>query len=138
MEKPDDCDQMSVNSTELDSLFWEGAKHGVLLITRCSVCQSLCHPPLPMCPSCQSINNWEAAEMSGRGVVHTWIVSKHPSELDPPSRIVVLVQLDEGPRVVSNLRDVDDGDVRNEMEVQVFFEEVDGVVVPQFRPAPRV
>ena len=129
---------MLVSSTELDSILWEGAKQGVLLIARCSICQSLCHPPLPMCPSCQSIDSWEAAEMSGRGVVHTWIVSKHPSKLDSPSRIVVLVQLDEGPRVVSNLQDVDVAQVRNEMEVQVFFEEADGVVVPQFRPALRV
>jgi uncharacterized OB-fold protein len=65
-------------------------------------------------------------------------VSKHPSQLDSPTRIVALVQLDEGPRVVSNLRDVNQAAVCNEMEVQVFFEEVDGVVVPQFRPAQRV
>jgi uncharacterized OB-fold protein len=76
--------------------------------------------------------------MSGRGAVHTWIVSKDPSALESPSRIVVLVQLEEGPRVVSNLRGVEVAEVHNEMEVEVFFEDVGGVAVPQFRPAESV
>jgi hypothetical protein len=48
---------------------------------------------------------------------------------------VALVELDEGPRLVSNLTGVASADVRNGMRVEVGFDEVDGVKLPQFRPA---
>ena len=48
------------------------------------------------------------------------------------------MQLAEGPRFVSNLIDVDTGEVRNVMAVQLCFREVDGVTLPQFQiVAPR-
>ena len=50
-------------------------------------------------------------------------------------RIVVLVELEEGPRIVSNLLGVQPEDVRNDMAVAVCFERFDGgVTLPQFRP----
>ncbi len=51
------------------------------------------------------------------------------------ARIVVLVQLEEGPRIVSNLLGVRPEDVRNDMAVRVCFERFgEGVTLPQFRP----
>jgi uncharacterized protein len=113
---------------------------GRLLIARCASCANLQHPPTPMCPHCGSVE-WSVQEASGQGTVHSWIVSHHPNEMgdtDETSRIVVLVQLEEGVRLVSNLREIDPGDVRNDMDVEVTFAEVDGVRLPQFRPARRV
>ena len=52
---------------------------------------------------------------------------------DAELRIVVLVELDEGIRFVSNLLGVNDADVQNGMEVALSIEDVDGVVLPQFR-----
>jgi uncharacterized protein len=51
--------------------------------------------------------------------------------------IVVLVELDEGVRVVSNLRDIDPSDVKVGMAVEVFYQAFndDGLVLHQFRPA---
>jgi hypothetical protein len=89
-----------------------------------------------MCPRCGSVD-WTVQESSGRGTVHSWIVSRHPTEPDDAPRIVVLVDLEEGVRLVSNLSGVDAADVRNDMAVEVMFEAVDGVVLPQFRPAGR-
>ena len=77
---------------------------------------------------------WETQESAGRGIVHSWILSHHPTEPDAEPRIVVLVELEEGPRLVSNLCDIDAADVRNEMPVEVCFRELDGVLLPQFRP----
>ena len=87
-----------------------------------------------MCSECHSVE-WDTQESSGHGQVYTWIVSHHPTKPDAEPRVVVLVELDDGIRFVSNLLDVQADTVRNGMEVVVSIEEVDGVVLPQFRPA---
>ena len=87
-----------------------------------------------MCPWCGSLE-WDVQELSGRGTLHSWIVSRHPSEPDDMARIVALVELDEGVRLVSNLVGIDAAEVQNEMALEVLFAEVDGVALPQFRPA---
>jgi uncharacterized OB-fold protein len=86
-----------------------------------------------MCPQCGSVT-WDAREASGRGTVHSWIVSHHPTEADDAPRIVALIELDEGVRLVSNLQDIEPEEVRNDMAVEVVFMEIDGVRLPQFRP----
>jgi uncharacterized OB-fold protein len=118
-----------------DSYFWDGVADRTLLLRRCSGCGELQHPPTPMCGNCHSLE-WETQKATGRGTVYSWIVSKHPSQPDEqPPRIVVLVELDEGVRLVSNLVDIDPADVRNDMAVEVtFVEQGDDVVLPQFKP----
>jgi uncharacterized OB-fold protein len=117
-----------------DEFFWNGVTEGRLLVRRCAGCQQLAHPPSPMCPRCGSLE-WHVQELSGRGALHSWILSQHPSAPDDMSRIVALVELDEGVRLVSNLCQVDVADVENGMLLEVVFAEIDGVVLPQFRPA---
>jgi hypothetical protein len=117
-----------------DEYFWSGVAEDRLLARRCARCGRLQHPPSPMCPACGSVE-WDVDELSGRGTVHSWIVSHHPTESDDAPRIVALILLDEGLRLVSNLHGVDADDVTNDMEVEVVFVDVDGVRLPQFRPA---
>ena len=118
----------------LDTPFWEGVRQHKLLLRRCAGCGTLQHPPTPMCGSCHGLE-WVDHEASGRGTVYTWIVSHHPSEPDATPRIVALIELEEGVRLVSNLQGVSPDDVRNDMAVSVTFEELDGgVVLPQFVP----
>ena len=89
-----------------------------------------------MCPQCGSVD-WDVQELSGRGTLYSWIVSHHPNETDEATRVVALVELDEGIRLVSNLQDVDPALVENGMAVTVTFVDVDGIRLPQFRPAPK-
>jgi uncharacterized protein len=116
-----------------DEYFWQGVSEGRLLLQRCASCHTLRHPPVPMCGRCHSLQ-WDTHPAAGRGTVHSWILSHHPTEPDAVPRIVVLVELDEGLRIVSNLCDVGVDEVRNEMRVEVCFRELDGVLLPQFRP----
>ena len=116
-----------------DESFWNGVKQGKLLLARCARCSRLQHPPSPMCPHCGSLD-WEAHPASGRGKVQSWIVSRHPSEPDDAPRIVALVDLEEGVRLVSNLQDVEVANVKNDMPVEAVFADVDGFTLPQFRP----
>ena len=114
--------------------FWDGVREGRLLLQRCSGCSAFRHPPGPMCPACLSLE-WEAVEASGRGTIYSWVLSHHPTEPDAEPRVVVLVALDEGVRLVANLQGVPRQEVVNDLPVEVFFDEIDGVRLPQFRPA---
>lgn len=117
-----------------DAFFWEGAAQHRLLIQQCGGCGELRHPPTPMCPDCGSLERG-AVESAGKGSILTWIVSRHPTEPDAEPRIVILVQLDEGTRLVSNLVDADATQVTNDARVEVCFIDFDGTVLPQFRLA---
>lgn len=118
------------------AFFWNGLRDQKLLVQRCTGCGALRHPPRPMCPKCNSLA-WDTLESSGRGSVHSWVMPQHPRFpfLEYPY-IVVLVELAEGIRLVSNLREVAPGEVRVGMPVQVFYEAFDDdLVLHQFRPA---
>ena len=125
--------------TRDDQFFWDAIADGRLVFQRCTDCGAMRHPPAPMCGDCRSVE-WDTQESTGHGHVYTWIASHHPTKPDAEPRVVVLVELDEGVRFVSNLLGVDpstvlDGSVQNGMEVAVSIEAVDGVVLPQFRVA---
>jgi uncharacterized protein len=113
--------------------FWEGVQARKLLFQKCSDCGALRNPPGPMCPHCQSLH-WEPRESQGLGTVAGWVLSKHPSRPDDQPRLVVLVSLNEGIRMISNLSDVAVDQVTEGMPVELFFAEVNGAVLPQFRP----
>jgi uncharacterized OB-fold protein len=117
-----------------DQFFWDGVAEGKLLLERCAACKTKRHPPSPMCAACLSTER-EAYEATGRGRVYSWLASHHPSAPDDEPRIVALIDLDEGFRIVSNLQGVALDDVHPGLAVEVFFAEVDGTMLPQFRPA---
>lgn len=116
--------------------FWEGARAGKLLIQRCKGCGELRHPPGPVCPSCHSFE-WDTVEASGRGTVYSFVVMHYPevAPFDHPNPIV-LVELEEGTRLISQIVGIAPGDVRIGQAVQVEFNSFnDGeLVLPQFRP----
>lgn len=114
--------------------FWEGVKARKLLIQRCTQCSVPRHPPRPMCPGCNSLS-WDTVESTGRGQVYSFVMPRHPSYpwFDYPY-IAVLVELDEGVRLVSNLCGIAPAEVTIGMPVEVFYEQFDhGLVLPQFR-----
>jgi hypothetical protein len=87
-----------------------------------------------MCPACGSVD-WVVTDLAGTGSVYSWVVSRHPSKADDEARVVALIELDEGIRMVSNLLGVDAAAITPGLRVQVRFPEVDGVKLPQFSPA---
>lgn len=82
---------------------------------------------------------WIAA--SGKGKVHSFVVyhrAYHPSLADAVPYVVALIELDEGPRMISNIVGCAAGEVRCDMPVEVTFENVsDSVVLPKFQPIGR-
>jgi uncharacterized OB-fold protein len=128
--------RLAPSMTPDTQFFWDGVKDLKLLIQRCTGCQALRHPPRPMCPRCNSVS-WDTVESSGRGEVFSFVMPLLPPYpwFEYPY-IVVLVDLEEGIRLVSNLCDIAPDDVTIGMAVEVFYEQFDdGLVLPQFRPA---
>ncbi|HPG26729.1 MAG: OB-fold domain-containing protein [Spirochaetaceae bacterium] len=117
-----------------DAWFWKGVAEDRLLLQRCAECRLLRHPPSPMCSGCNALA-WETLPASGRATVYSWVVSRHPTRPDADPRIVVLLDLEEGVRFVSNLVDCPLEDVRFGLPVELVFVDYDGVRLPQFRPA---
>ena len=121
--------------THDNRFFWEGLTQRKLMIQRCASCGRLQHPPAPMCPGCHGFE-MDAIEASGRGTVHSFVVAHHPPI--PPfayPNVIVLVELEEGTRLVSRLVGVAPDEVAIGMPVAVEFERIDDTfVVHQFRP----
>jgi hypothetical protein len=84
-----------------------------------------------MCPHCQSLD-FSVEDLSGRGVIYSWIVSRHPSVPESDSRIVALIDLEEGIRMVSNIAAEPGTPVRTGMPVKVTFARFGDVTLPQF------
>lgn len=118
--------------------YWRGGADGELRLLRCQDCRAWIHPPAPICRECLS-RDLEVETVSGRGVVHSYTLNHQPwnPTMSHPYAIV-LVELEEGPRLLTNLVDVDPDDVRIGMDVEVCFEVIgEGereVHLPQFRP----
>jgi hypothetical protein len=115
-----------------EDFFWAGVDEGKLLAQQCAECGTLRHPPAPMCGNCQSLK-WDAQELSGRGTVFSWLISKHPTLADAAPRTVLLIDLDEGLRLVSNLSGGGSAAIGD--PVVVCYEDVNGTRLPQFRKA---
>jgi uncharacterized OB-fold protein len=122
--------------------YWDAAARHELLLIKCSSCGQYRHPLYAgdsfMCPHCNTTKPPEWVKATGKGKVLTWTVihkAFHPSFADEVPYIAVIATLDEGVRMTANLRDVKPEDVREGMEVEVFFEEfIEGITLPQFRP----
>lgn len=114
--------------------FWEGIKRHELVFQRCRECRSWLHPPRPVCPKCRSLEK-EWAPSTGKGTVYSWVTyleSPHPSFKAPYS--VVLVEMDEGVRIVSNMVDIEHQQISIGMPVEVVFEDIaEGLTLPKFR-----
>lgn len=124
--------------TELTRPYWEAAREGRLVVQRCGACGGLRHPPLHRCPKCHA-TEVEWTPVQGRGTVYTFTVVEHPTHAaleEAVPYVVALVELAEGPRILTNIRGCPPESVRVGMPVRVTFEKVDEVTtLPQFTPA---
>lgn len=117
--------------------FWESLAGKTLSIQGCADCGRLEHPPTVSCPSCGSLNR-EWRPVSGHGTIHSYTICAHAVHPALESLIpynVIIVDLDEGGRIVSSL--VSDTEPPTgewiDARVQVDFVETDEIILPVFR-----
>ncbi len=104
---------------------WEGVKENKLLIQKCKDCGKILHPPRPMCPACHSTEQ-EYVESSGKGTIYSFVTyNKSPHKAFKAPYSVILVELEEGPRVISNTVDIKPEDIEIGMPVEIAYEEID-------------
>ena len=118
--------------------FWDALKDRTFLVRHCNACGRDHYYPRPFCPKCWSDDvAWK--EASGEGTVYTYSVV-HVNDLPPfPERVpyvAAIVELDEGPRVMTNIEGVPFEDLRVGMPVVVDYKAIsDDVTIPVFRAA---
>ena len=116
--------------------FWDGLREGELRLQQCATCGRLGHPPRAMCAECGSFE-FEWVAVSGRGTVYTFAVTQqpiHPALVDHTPVATVVIELEEGPRLTSNLVDVPPDEIAIGLPVEVVFERItDEVTLPLFR-----
>jgi uncharacterized protein len=116
--------------------FWQATRERRLVLQWCTVCDEPVQFPRSFCPSCrQSSLGWRDA--SGAAVVHAVTVEHKPAAMDEEEPYVIaLVELDEGPRLMTNVVGCAPDDVRVGMAVHVTWEALeDGRHLPLFKPA---
>ena len=116
--------------------FWEGCKRHELLIQKCSGCGQVRHTS-PICPECWS-TEFQWVQAGGRGKVYTWTVfhqSHHPAfEPDLPYNVAI-VELEEGPRMLTNLVGIANEGIQADMAVEITWDDVtDEITLPKFKP----
>jgi uncharacterized OB-fold protein len=116
--------------------FWEGTLAGELRLQRCARCARVRFPPRPICPACGAR---EAAVFaaSGRGRLHSYVIHQRAAPGFQPPYVIAVVELDEGPRMLSNLVGVDPSPqaLPLDLPLQVCFERVsERIALPLFRP----
>lgn len=114
--------------------FFAAARRGELAIRRCDGCGAVLHLPRAYCHTCGS---WEGrwAPVAGTGTLHSWTVVEHQVHpAYPVPHTIVLVQLDDlAARLVGWLPGRPA--LRPGQAMRVWFEELDGAVLPQWAPA---
>jgi uncharacterized OB-fold protein len=119
--------------------FWDGARRGELRIQRCRSCQRAYFYPRPFCPHCVSREvEWFTA--SGRGRLHTYVINHRPARgfEDAGRYVIAIVELDEGPRMMSNIIGVEASPEKLpiDMALEVAWDrQSDEITLPLFRPA---
>ena len=123
--------------TKQSKPFWDAAHEHKLVVQQCTQCQRYQYPPIDLCPVCGGELTW--VEASGKGEVHTFIIMHqlyHPAFKAELPYNVSVIQLEEGPFMLSNVVNCANEDVKIGMPVTVVFEDVtDEVPLPKWTPA---
>ena len=117
--------------------FWAGTRQGELRLQRCNKCDKTYFPPRPFCPGC-GCREVSVVTASGRARLHSYVINHLPSPGFTPPFAIAVVELEEGPRMMSNIVDCEQTPeaLVLDMPLQVTFERLsDEITLPQFKPA---
>ena len=128
------------NSQPESDFYWEKAKAHELWLRKCNECRVVYFYPRDICPDCYSMNV-EWVQSSGKATLHAYAIAERgptPAFRDAVPYVTAIVELDEGPRMPTNLVDVpmDEEHIKVGMALEVTFDDVtSSVTLPKFRPA---
>lgn len=117
--------------------YYGHAGKGELRFQRCGDCGTWRHMPRHTCAQCGSAK-WSWEKSSGRGTLYSWTTthrSFHPGFNDEVPYAVVVVEMEEGVRIVSQIEGVAPEALKLGMKLKARFDQRDGVALPVFKPA---
>jgi uncharacterized protein len=117
--------------------FWDGTQAGELRLQRCDACANVYFPPRPFCPACAS-RKVSVFKVSGKAKLYSYVIHHRPVPGFTPPYAIAVVELDEGPRMMSNIVDCPQTPeaLELDMRLEVAFEKLDdNITLPLFRPA---
>lgn len=119
--------------------YWRAARDHRLLIKRCADCGRCHFYPRELCPHCHS-DAVEWIEAKGLGTIYSYTIARRPAgpafKADAPY-VIAIVELDEGPRMMTNIIGSPPDSVRIGQRVVVTYEDVtEEVSLPKFSLCP--
>lgn len=134
----DGYDKLVPSPTPDTQPYWDGLNAGRLRLQRCGACGKIRHYPRPVCDTCYSMKiDW--IDATGRGTLHSWTITHyafHPGFKGDLPYTLLTVDLDEGVRMQSQARGIDETALRVGLPVKIAYEKVkDGLTLPVFVPA---
>lgn len=116
--------------------FWEACRGHRLLFQKCRACGMVRWPPSLACPSCYS-GETDLITASGKGTIYSFAVYRKPFDPafeDQVPYVTAVVQLTEGPMILSNIVGCSPSDITCDAPVEVVWEDVtDTVSLPKFK-----
>jgi hypothetical protein len=116
--------------------YWQAAREHRLALPKCEDCQKFWFPPSRTCPHCLS-TNFSFQNVSGKGKIFSFVTFHRvyrPAFANDVPYVVALIELDEGPRLLSNIMGVTHDQVKCEMRVEVVFDDYDeDISIPKFK-----
>ena len=121
----------------LNTPYWDSLAQGALSFQRCSACGHAWLPPRSECPQCLAANwRWETA--AGGAKLVSWVVyhmAYHAAFVNRLPYTVAVVELDESPRLISNVVGVADAEtLKIDQRLKLVIEDESGTAVPRFAP----
>lgn len=129
-----DLDFPVPDMTGVGAHYWNELKEGRLVFQRCQSCRHAWLPARAECPHCLAAD-WSWEQASGQGKLISWVVyhhAYHPWFSKKLPYNVSVVELAEGPRLVSNVIDTG-AKLRIDMPLQLIIEREAGVALARFR-----
>lgn len=124
--------------TPVSEPYWAALARHELTVQRCGSCGRHNFYPRLSCPACGA-RRLAWVRCTGRARLHSFVINHFaaPGFEDEVPYVIAIVELEEGPRMMANLRGVaaDPACLTIDMPLEVAFEERDGQTLPAFRPA---
>jgi len=123
--------------SSLNKPYWEGLRRRELRLQKCDACGKVWYPPSPLCSGCWS-RKFSWTRLCGRGRVNSWVVFHQSYYRGYDNELpynVAEVELEEGPRLLTNLMQVGYAEIRAGMAVEIVFDDVtDEITLAKFKP----
>ena len=123
--------------TDLNRPYWAALKAGTHTFQRCKNCGHAWLPARSECPECLG-DQWSWEQAGGRARLISWVVYRFAHHASFAQRLpynVAVVQLEEGPRLISNIVGSEPAALRIDMPLKMIVENEGPFAVARFTPA---